>query len=512
MNLAAMIRQAVIQQPEGVALDDGQVKLTYQEFHLRAGALARFFLDQGIKPGDRIAVSLPNVTEVLVLAYATWWVGGIFVPLNTRWSVSELEVVVNDAAPRFLVIPGDLRQTWTREKRSLGSTLLGVRDFEAQDGMSTDQIVAGREQESLPPLAPRKDGDPALLMYTSGTTGRPKGVIQTHRNNSAAVAMLQESWEITRSDRFLVAVPLFHVGGMQCAALPALATGAVVHLLPRWSPDAWLSVASRYRPTVTGLVTTMLVDLIRAGMAHPENIPDLSSLRIAMMGGSPTPFKVVDDFHRLYGVGLKELYGQTELTGLAVTYRADEAWRPGSMGRPMSHVLETAVSVDDRVVHPVTAPVTGDLCFRGETVSPGYWHLPDQTQARWRDGWYRTGDIVSVDGDGYLIYRDRSDDMIVTGGENVYPAEVEALLSEIPQIRQVAVIGTPHPRWGEQVTAVIVPREPDLTVDDMVQAISRHTGLADYKRPRRIELLAELPRTGSGKVNRTWLKQTYGGK
>jgi len=512
MNLAATICHAVRQNPDGIALQDGEVRLTYAEFHRRAGQLAQELLALGVKPGDRIGAWLPNLPETVVLAYATWWVGGVFVPLNTRWSRAELRAAVNDARPRVLAVWEETRQAWGRDAWDWGPTLFGVRDPSSEDGWAWDRRKAGGISSGLPPITPRKDEDPALIMYTSGTTGHPKGVIQTHRNNTAAVALVQDAWEITRSDRFLVAVPLFHVGGMQCAVLPALASGAAVRLLSRWSADQWIFAARECRPTVTGLVTTMLVDLIRWGTNHAEDVPDLSDLRVAMMGGSPTPPSVVEQFRRVFGVSLQELYGQTELTGLAVTYRVGEPWRPGSFGRLMDQALEAAIGdPHGTFVHPIASPATGELWCRGETVSPGYWNWPEKTRERWRDGWYRTGDIVTVDSDGYFFYRDRVDDMIVTGGENVYPTEVESLLAEIPLIRHVAVIGTPHPRWGTEVTAVIVPQRPDVSREAVIQAIRQHPGISGYKRPRRIELVDELPKTGSGKVNKARLKELLSG-
>ncbi len=507
MNVAQALYEAVIQFPERQALSDGQVTLTYQEFHQRSLAVARFLQKSGMQPGDRLASWLPNVTEAMVLAYATWWVGAVFVPLNTRWSVTELADVLADAKPQFLAILDQDRE------RIIGAHL-DIPIIEVGDGPAQPQnvrtIVERFHAPAAPlPLAPRRDDQAALLMYTSGTTGRPKGVIQTHRNNSAAIAMVHESWQITHRDRFLTAVPLFHVGGMQCAALPGLTAGAQVTLVPGWSAAGWLNIAAATRPTITGLVTTMLVDLIRWAETGGGRQPNLDSLRVAAMGGSPTPPAIVEKFRQVLGVKLTELYGQTELTGLSVTYRADEDWRPGSMGRAQSQVLDSALYLEGRAISPPPPNAIGELLFRGETISPGYWGQSELTDARRIDGWFRTGDIVSIDNEGYLFYRDRVDDMIVSGGENIYPAEVEAALSEIPGISQVAVIGTPHPRWGQQVTALVVADNPELTADDILAHIEQRHSLSAYKRPRRIDMVSSLPRTGSGKVNKVQLKQQY---
>ena len=509
MNLAQMIYQTVLQFPERLAMTDGRVALTYRELHERSMAVARFFRHNGLNPGDRVLIWLPNVTDAMVLAYATWWVGGVFVPLNTRFSVPDLLAVLDDAQPRFLFALADDRARLEEKGIQISSPVFWVGDTRG-DELNLVRIVQSYSGLTEPlAMEPRWDHEAALLMYTSGTTGRPKGVIQTQRNNTAAVSMVHECWQISHLDRFLVSVPLFHVGGMQCAALPALTAGAAVSMLPRWSAEAWVSLASAFHPTITALVTTMLVDLIRWAEEHTDTLPDLSSLRVTVMGGSSTPPAVVNRFQSLFGIHLIELYGETELTGLSVTYRAGEAWRVGSMGKAQSQVLDTALYTAGHIIHPLAFGITGELLFRGETISPGYWNQPDKTQERHVGEWFRTGDMVSADDEGYLYYRDRVDDMIVTGGENVFPAEVEAVLSEIPGIRQVAVIGTPHPRWGEEVSAFIVPQNADLSVETIRLLIENHPELASYKRPRRIELVASLPTTGSGKINKAWLKKQY---
>ncbi len=509
MNLAQMIDQSVLQFPERLAMTDGLVALTYQELHDRSMAVARFFRHNGLNPGDRVLIWLPNVTDAMVLAYATWWVGGVFVPLNTRFSVPDLLSVLDDAKPRFLFALADDR-TRLEEKGIQNSIPVYWVGDTAGDDRSLGGIVESYSGLTEPlAMEPRRDNEAALLMYTSGTTGRPKGVIQTQRNNTAAVSMVQECWQIRHLDRFLVSVPLFHVGGMQCAVLPALTSGAAVSLLPRWSAETWVNLASTFQPTITALVTTMLVDLIRWGEEHADTLPDLSSLRVTVMGGSSTPPAVVNRFQSLFGIHLIELYGQTELTGLSVTYRAGEAWRVGSIGKTQSQVLDTALYTDGHILYPIVPGITGELLFRGETISSGYWQQPDKTQERHIGEWFRTGDMVSADDEGYLYYRDRVDDMIVTGGENVFPAEVETILSALPGIRQVAVIGTPHPRWGQEVTAFIVPSTADLSLEQIRLRIENHPGLAPYKRPRRIELVTSLPKTGSGKINKAWLKKQY---
>lgn len=232
MNLAASIEEAVRQFPELPAIADGTISLSYREFHARAMALVHFFKREGIRPGDRIAIRLPNVTDVMTLAYATWWAGAVFVPLNTRFSAVDLAEIVKDVEPRYLVLPEHDKQLLPLTQLPGFTTVLWAEQS-SDTPQHLNHIVAQNREPSLwEPMEPRKDTDPALIMYTSGTTGRPKGVIQTHRNNTAAIQMLGNTWQVTRHDRFLVSVPLFHVGGMQTSTLPALALGAQVTLVP----------------------------------------------------------------------------------------------------------------------------------------------------------------------------------------------------------------------------------------------------------------------------------------
>ncbi len=504
MNVAASIYRAVRQFPEHVAAIEGDVQWTYQELHSRAMALADYFLQEGMKPGDRIAAWLPNSLHEMALAYATWWAGGVFVPLNTRVSPEEVLVLLSDAQPRWVAVtPSQLSvfegSPWP---------LLVAGGEPVGKGVAMDALY---QFTGFPksPAAVRQDGDLALLMYTSGTTGRPKGVRQTHRNNTASAEMVIEAWDVTSADRFLVTVPLFHVGGMQCAMLPALIAGATVILLPKWSAPEWVHRAHTHHATIAALVTTMLIDATRWIGSHPGQVPHLSDMRIVVTGGSATPAAVCDEFEKVTGLPLIELYGQTELTGLAVTYRAGEKRLPNSMGHVQGQTVEAKIlDAGGHRVPPGSAEV-GELMFRGDTVSPGYWHNDAKTAERLVEGWLHTGDIVRWDAEEFLYYIDRADDMIITGGENVYPAEVEAVLSRHPGVVQVAIVGLPHERWGQQVTAFVVCRDDTVTEGELVRFLKEDSGLADYKRPGRIVRVQNLPTTGSGKINKAQLKQ-YG--
>ncbi len=515
MNLASRFAEAVRQFPDRSALSDDEGTLTYRQWDERARAVAHYLVDSGLAPGDRVALYLPNSADGAVMLYAVWIAGGVAVPLNYRFSEADLAFALSDSGSRVLMAEG-------RDVPRLLSLLpaspvrhLVVRGAESEGapapvGLDVVRLAAVAAEPQGLAIAPRRDGDDCLLMYTSGTTGRPKGVRQTHRNNTAAVDMVASAWELGSGDRLLQALPLFHVGGLQCTTLPALAVGAEARFLPRWQAEAWLLQAGAFRPTFSALVTTMLIDVLRTLSASAPLAPPASPLRFIVFGGSATPPHVPDRLEALLHTPIIELYGQTETSGLITTYSAGERRVRGSMGRVRQEVAEAVLLTAEGNLAPLSEGATGELAFAGDIVAPGYWQAPEETARRRVGPYLRTGDVVSVGADGYLTYLDRADNMIVSGGENIYPSEVEAALLRHPAVREAAVIGTPHERLVQQVTAVVVPADgSNLSAADLGQFLAADGQLAAFKRPRRVEFATALPKTGSGKVDRGALKKQY---
>jgi long-chain acyl-CoA synthetase len=275
--------------------------------------------------------------------------------------------------------------------------------------------------------------------------------------------------------------------------------------MPRWDVGVWLDLAQRLRPTYGGLISTMMIDV---GNRTAEQPVVLDSFRICMFGGSRTPTAAIERLAAGTGIQGVEIYGQTEQSGLVVSYAPGDPRRPDSMGKPLEQVVRTRlVPVDGGPDLRPGDQGVGELWVQGDAVTPGYWHL--DAPEKWSDGWFRTGDLVSADADGYLYYVDRIDDMIVSGGENVFPQMVEEHLADHPDLAEVAVIGTAHERWVEQVTAVVVPRRPDLTVEEIAAWCATNPDLRGMHRPRRIEIVDALPRTGSGKLDRPELRKRF---
>jgi long-chain acyl-CoA synthetase len=506
MNIATLLRRAAADHAGQVALrlDDEEVR--YAHFADKGARFAAALLAGGLAPGERVGVYLPNALEYLTALLGTWQAGGVGVPLNYLFPEAALRHAVTDSGlTRIVVLPGDAARV---------GALVGPDVTVLTTGPDGTFARAVADHAPVHAVVPRLDGDDALIMYTSGSTGVPKGVRQTHRNIAAQVEGVIDLYRLTAEDHVLNCMPLFHVGGLQLASLPILLRGGQITFMPKWDPLAWIDLAQRLRPTYGGLIATMMIDVGNRTVDAPVV---LDSFRICMFGGSRTPTAAIERLEAGTGIAGIEIYGQTEQCGLAVSYAPDDPRRPDSMGHPLEQVVAT------RLVSPVTGTdveaaepsspsearrsEVGELWVRGDAVTPGYWHL--DLPEKWSDGWFRTGDLVSRDADGYLYYVDRIDDMIVSGGENIYPQMVEEHLAGCPDLAEVAVIGTAHERWVEQVTAVVVPRRPGVTADDVAAWCAGNPNLRGMHRPRRIEVVDALPRTGSGKLDRPQLRKLF---
>jgi long-chain acyl-CoA synthetase len=508
VNIATLLRRAAADHAGQVALRLDDDEIGYARFAETGARFAAFLHAQGLAPGDRVGFFLPNCLEYLTAVLGVWQAGGVGVPLNYMFPDAALRHAVADSGATHLVAtPGDV----TRLKGLLDGLPVAERILTTGADGGYAQAVAAHEP--VHHVVPRLDRDDALIMYTSGSTGLPKGVRQTHRNIVAQVDGAIDLYELNSGDHVLNCMPLFHVGGLQLASLPMLLRGGQITFMPKWDPMVWLELATRLRPTYGGLISTMMIDVGNRTVGSPVV---LDSFRICMFGGSRTPTAAIDRLAAGTGIEGVEIYGQTEQSGLVVSYAVGDPRRPDSMGKPLEQIVRT------RLVSPTTGrdvdgpgaagghSEVGELWVQGDAVTPGYWNLPELRAEKWSDdGWFRTGDLMSRDADGYLYYVDRIDDMIISGGENIFPQMVEEHLADCPDVAQVAVIGTAHERWVEQVTAVIVPNREGVTADDIAAYCATDPNLRGMHRPRRIEIVDELPRTGSGKLNRPELRKQF---
>ncbi|OLL72373.1 Long-chain-fatty-acid--CoA ligase [Pseudonocardia sp. Ae168_Ps1] len=498
LNIATLLRRSAADRPDAVALRLDDVEIDYAGFAEQGARFAAHLRASGVRPGDRVGFFLPNCLEYLVGLLGTWQAGAVGVPLNHMFPDDPLRYAIEDSGVTVLVLTAD-------DRDRVGALLDGGGPELLTTGPDGGFAAAVAAHEPMGTVVPRLDRDDACLMYTSGSTGKPKGVRQTHRNIAAEVDGAIDFYELTADDHVLNCMPLFHVGGLQLASLPILVRGGQITFMPRWDVVRWIELAQRLRPTYGGLISTMMIDVGNRTVKDPVV---LDSFRICMFGGSRTPSAAIARLEAGTGIVGVEIYGQTEQNGLVVSYRAGDTRRPDSMGRPLEQIVDPRlVPVDGGPdLHPGDDGV-GELWVRGDAVTPGYWNI--DAPEKWSDGWFRTGDLVSTDADGYLYYVDRIDDMIVSGGENVFPQMVEEHLAARPDLAEVAVIGTAHERWVEQVTAVVVPNRDGVTAEAVADWCATNPNLRGMHKPRRIEVVEALPRTGSGKLNRPDLRRMF---
>ena len=492
-SMAEWLRRRSVRDPDHPALTFHDETLTYAELQQRVVKFADMLAAQGTAVGDRVAYLGFNHSLFLIALFATNRLGATFVPLNFRLTGNELSYIVKDSDARVLICDNahiaaidDLRTTLPCERY--------IRFGPSTDGWSGLDTLLGEHHPDTDEIDVDVDS-PACILYTSGTTGRPKGAILTHRNFWANNINWMLAVNYNAQDIALTSAPLFHSGGLCVITLPTLMAGGHVIVQEAFEPAKFLTAIADYRVTSIFCVPAMML----FASQHPEFAPsDLSSVRIIVAGGAPVPEPLL----RLYGergIPVSQCWGLTEVaTGATFLGTELALTKLGSCG--VAGMLNEVRLVDFEGEPLEAAGIPGELCVRGETVSPGYWNLPEATaQAIGPDGWFRTGDVAYMDDDGYFFICDRLKDMIISGGENVYPAEVESVLYDHRSIAEVAVIGAPDERWGERVVAVVALKPGGaLDLDELRDFASDR--LARFKLPLELRVVEALPRNTTGKV------------
>jgi len=467
-------------------------RLTYAQLDDRADRLARHLQDLGVGKGDRVAILAYNGTEFFELQFACGRIGAIAVLLNWRLTVHELDYIVRDSMPRVIIHDIGFTSVAVELQRICGADdLLVIGDTTAANGY--EAALAGAEEP--PECAEVALDDPAVLIYTSGTTGHPKGAVQTHGAIFWNCINVSFMGEVTASAAQLVSLPLFHTGGLNAFANPILHAGGRVVLQRAFDPDEALAVMGDPEHAITHFVG---VPAMYQAMAQSPAFQDtdLRSLKVAIIAGAPVPLATMQTYMAA-GVAILQAYGMTE-TVMCVTMLdpADATRKLGSAGKPLMRTEVRIVGADGVDVRPGEV---GELWTRGPNVIPEYWNAPEATAESFEDGWLKTGDLARRDDEGFVYIVDRSKDMYISGGENVYPAEVENVISQLPQVGEVAVVGVPHARWGETGTAVIVPK-PGSSIDQATVLNHCAERLARYKVPSSVLFVDDLPRNATGKV------------
>jgi acyl-CoA synthetase (AMP-forming)/AMP-acid ligase II len=481
------VGRALRYHPRHVALASGEKRFTFWELHERVARVAASLVGHGFRRGDRLAILLPNEPEYIELIYACSRLGVIAVPLNTRLSPTEIARVLNDASPRGLIRHSSLGAPSVRLSWEL------VLDKEPLDTASESAPEAIYDPEAV-----------LALVYTSGTTGHPKGAVLTHANVLSNVHFLNYWMPYEEGGVYLHAAPMFHIADFPLMfAAPAFGTCQVT--IPKFNPQSFCEIVERERVNHTVLVPTMINFLTQFTDLKEY---DLSSLKRLAYGGSPMAPDLIRRIRAAFpDLKLVQGYGLSEtgfLTGLEDHEHTEDKLL--SCGRPCPGI---DVRIIDESGQEVAVGRPGELVARGANVMRGYWNNPEQTKAAFQNGMFRSGDVASRDADGYVYILDRIKDMIVTGGENVYCGEVEAVISEHPAVREAAVFGIPDPQWGELVMASVVLKPgTSLSADELIAHCRR--SLANFKIPRRIEFSqTELPKSGSGKILKRELRERF---
>ncbi len=489
---------------EQLALVSHQHEFTYQQLHQRTNQLAHALLAQGVRKGDRISTLMLNSHQVFELLFAAAKLGAVLVPINNRLTAPELTYIFNDATPSICFY----HQEFTEQQQAI-SQQVGCSNWincgSGGDGSGDERY------EALLIAMPEHDlnfdittDDLMLMMYTSGTTGQPKGAMLSHGNIEWNALHVAGRLPLGGDDTILVVAPLFHVGGINVLGTPGLYLGATLVVLPQFDPKQVLETFAERRITTMLGVPTMWQAIIQELEQNPQELPDI---RFLLGGGSPCPMTILRYFAE-QNIEFMEGYGLTESTALACILDAkDTSRKNGWIGKPVFHLEAIIADELDQQVAPHQA---GELLLRGPTIFHGYWNQAEATRQAFRNDWFHTGDLAIMDEEGFIQIVDRKKDMIISGGENIYPAELEQTIYQLDNVDQVAVIGIPHPKWQEVPCAIIVKKAASgLTEDDVEQFCANH--LAKFKQPKTIHFVDELPISGSGKILKTELRKMFGG-
>ncbi len=514
LDLRHTLRRPVCMVPKEPVVRCGDLTLTYEQLYERVSRLANGLLSLELERGDRVAVLALNCHRFLELYYGTMFAGLVLVPLNVRWGAKEFAFALSDCRPKVFALDATVYEHLKPYVEQL--KLLGIEHFlfwgdggEAPEGLiAYEKLLQGASPED-PDIKVHED-DLVGLFYTSGTTGNPKGVMLTHKNLMMNAYHAQIAFEFRDERTYLHAAPMFHLAD-GAATFTVTWNGGIHAFVPRFDPEAVLKAIERYRVTSVTLIPTMINWLLN----HPgiERF-DLSSLQKIMYGASPMPVDRLKRAIEVFRCKFQQGYGMTEAAPLVSVLTAEDHERAlaegreeilSSAGRPIPGVEVRVVDENDRDVPPGEV---GEILVRGPNVMKGYWHRPDITEEALRGGWYHTQDMAHWDEEGYLYIVDRKDDMIITGGENVYSTEVEEILYQHPAVLEAAVIGVPDPDWIQAIKAVVVLKEgQSATEEELIEHCKQY--LSPYKAPKSVDFVKELPKGGTGKILKNVLREEY---
>ena len=490
-NIPELLRQRAAATPDKTFLisEADKRQFSYREFEKVVARAAGMLAAKGIGKGDVVSLLLPNSVEYVIAYFACWQLGALAGPVNGHLKQQEIEYVVSDSESKLMLV---------------NSEFLGkVKD------LRIPSVVFDDEREASHGLEEKKNTDigaedEAIIIYTSGTTGKPKGCLLTHRNVIANARQISEWLGFDENDRLLTIMPLFHMNAVSVTTMSALYAGASTVVSQKFSASRFWNIISDYQITSFGSVATMLSMLLST---YPDGVPaglKTDQLRFAMCGSAPVPVKVLDGFEQKFGCLVVEGYGLSESTCRSTFNPPNERRRPGSCGLPIGNEMRV-VDEDDQ---DVPDGQLGEIVLRGENILKGYFKNEAATTTAFRNGWFHTNDIGYRDADGFYYIVDRKSDMIIRGGENIYPREIDEVLYQHPQIAAAAVIGVPDELYGEEVAAVVVLK-PDEKVSEQDVIEFCKARLADYKCPKTVRFVDDIPKGPTGKLLKRELAQLF---
>src|SRR5438132_13256745 len=497
-NLGELLESRASASPDKTFLfseADGR-RFTYAEFNRAVDATARMLTSHTIRKGDVVSLLMPNSAEYIIAYFACWKLGALAGPVNSLLKEHEIEFVMNNSEARVILVKSEFRdriENIRGDLPRLRSVITFDDEAEACAGYARLRRAGSEETKSAPEAC--VPSDDAIIIYTSGTTGKPKGCLLTHGNIIANARQISEWLQFNPNDRLLTIMPLFHMNAVSITTMSALYAGGSTVVSPKFSASKFWNIVSDYQITSFGSVATMLSILLNN---YPNGVPEglkTDQLHFAMCGSAPVPAEVMKTFEATFNCPVIEGYGLSESTCRSTFNPPDERRRPGSCGQPIGNEMKV-VDDDD---NEVTDGELGEIVLRGENILKGYFKDPEATEQAFRNGWFHTGDIGYRDQDGFFFIVDRKSDMVIRGGENIYPREIDEVLYQHPAVAAAATIGVPDSLYGEEVVAFIILKNGvEVSEEELMDFC--HERLADYKCPKSISFVGDIPKGPTGKL------------
>jgi long-chain acyl-CoA synthetase len=486
MNLAELMTDTAAEHGDETALKLDDVEVSYSMLDQGSAAVAGLLKSKGFEVGDRVGIMLPNVPYFALIYYGVLRAGGIVVPMNPLLKGREVAYYLKDPGAKIMFGWKDFAEEAKTGSEKEGAELIVVEPGEFE------KLLGDAEADDT--VVDRNESDTAVILYTSGTTGQPKGAELTHKNLTTNANTARSLFDISTDDVCLGALPLFHSFGQTCGLNASMASGACLSMIPRFDPAKALEIIQRDKVTVFEGVPTMFTAMLHC---DTKDDYDVSSLKVCASGGSAMPGEVMRGFEEAFKCTVLEGYGLSETSPVASFNQPEKGSKEGSIGMPVRGVEMRIVDEDHKEVEQGEV---GEIAIRGENVMKGYWERPEATEESVdADGWFYSGDMGKIDEDGFYFIVDRKKEMIIRGGFNIYPREIEEVIYEHPAVREAAVIGIPHDSHGEEVAAVVSLKEGESVSEDELRDFVKKE-VAAYKYPRKIYFVDELPKGPTGKI------------